>query len=150
MVTTEQIKDLRQSTGMSVMQCKKALESAGGNKEKAIEHLKEQGVKVADKKSDRELKSGIVSAYVHNNDSIGVLLELACETDFVARNEEFKSLAFELAMQVAACDPSEVEVLMSQPYIKEPDKTVSDLIKDSVQKFGERIEISRMTRFEVN
>src|SRR3989338_10940810 len=105
MVTTEQIKTLRDQTGVSVMQCKKALESADGDFEKALVLLRKKGSEVAAKKADRELGAGTIASYVHGNGAVGALVELSCETDFVAKNEEFKQLAYNIAMQVVAQNP---------------------------------------------
>ncbi|MBI3631888.1 MAG: elongation factor Ts [Candidatus Vogelbacteria bacterium] len=105
MVTTDQLKKLREMTGISMMQCKKALEDANGDIEGALVYLKKKGIEVAAKKSDRELNSGIVQAYIHSNGGLGSMVELDCETDFVARNEEFKALAYDIAMHVAATNP---------------------------------------------
>ena len=105
MITTEQIKELRDQTGISVMQCKKALEEAGGDKDKAIIILNKKSSQIAEKKSDRTLGAGAVQSYIHAGGSVGALVELLCETDFVAKNEEFKTLAYNLAMQVAAVNP---------------------------------------------
>jgi elongation factor Ts len=106
MITTEQIKDLRDRTGISIMQCKKALEEAGGDMDKAIILLNKKSSQIAEKKSGRTLGSGIVQSYIHAGGSVGSMVELLCESDFVAKNEEFKSLAYDLAMQVAATCPS--------------------------------------------
>ena len=114
------------------------------------EYVEEQGVKVANKKSDRSLQAGVISAYIHNNHTIGALVELACETDFVAKNEDFKALAFDLAMHIAASDPADVAALLEQPFVKEPNQTVADLIQEAILKFGERIEVNQLTRFAVN
>ncbi len=105
MVTTDQIKALREKTGVSVMQCKKALEEAGGDMEKATILLHKLSGKAAEKKADRELGAGCVAAYVHANGTVGAMVELLCETDFVAKNEEFKKLAYDIAMHIAAADP---------------------------------------------
>ena len=150
------VKKLREATGISVMQCKQALEEAEGDMDKAQEILKEKSAKIVAKKADREIGAGAVSAYVHSGGSVGTLVSLACETDFVAKNDEFKELAYEIAMHVAAMKPqtvgtdeegaddegSSVETaLLSQPYVKNPDKTVQDLIDEATQKFGERITV---------
>ena len=105
MITTDQVKALRDKTGISVMQCKKALENAEGDMEKALQILKAKGVEIASKKSDRALQAGTVASYVHNNGSVASLVLLLCETDFVARNEEFKTLARDIAMHVTAMNP---------------------------------------------
>ena len=145
-LTTDIIKQLRERTGVSVMQCKKALEEVGGDLEEALAVLKKQSGVSALKKADRELKSGIVGSYTHDG-NIGAMVLLSSETDFVAKNPEFAVLARELAMQIAAMDPETTDDLLAQPYIKDASKTVRDLINDATQKFGERVEISRMARF---
>ena len=149
MITTEQIKELRDMTGVSVMQCKKALEEAKGDLEKAKEILKKISKAGADKKSDRELKSGTIASYIHGEGAVGVIVELLCETDFVARNSDFKQLARDIAMHIAAMNPETAEELLDQEFIKNPDKTIKNLIEETVQKFGEKTEISRFARFSV-
>jgi elongation factor Ts len=149
MATTEEIRALREETGLSIMQCKQALEEAGGDKEKAKEILKAKGATIAGKKSDRNLGSGTVVAYVHSGDTIGVMLELLCETDFVAKNPEFKSTGRDIAMHIAAMNPETNEELLAQPFIKDSSKTISDIINGVVQKFGERTEVGKFTRFSI-
>ncbi|HEX9608812.1 MAG TPA: elongation factor Ts [Candidatus Paceibacterota bacterium] len=191
-VTTDQVKELRDQTGISVMQCKKALEEAGGDIQKALVLLRKQAGAIAQRKADRMLGAGTVQAYVHTTREVGAMVLLACETDFVAKNDEFIKLAYEIAMHVAATDPqfvnreeigeeerkiaSEVflkevgdkpaalqekilegkltayfkeSILLEQSYIKDPEKIVQDLIKEATQKFGERIEITKMIRISV-
>jgi len=152
-VTRDDIKALRQRTGMSIMQCKEALEAAGGDMDKAVEELKKKGAAVAQKKTDRDLGAGTVAAYIHTGNTVGTLVELLCETDFVARNEEFQGLARDIAMQAAATDGSIFEdgndKFLEQDYIKDPSKTVGDLIQDGTQKFGERTEIGRISKFVI-
>src|SRR3989344_6243755 len=114
MITTEQIKQLREETGLSIMQCQKALEQAGGDRTKAIELLKEKGAEIASKKGDRTLGSGVVASYIHAGDSVGAMIELLCETDFVAKNPEFKSTARDIAMHIAAMNPNDVGELLGQ------------------------------------
>jgi elongation factor Ts len=149
MIDTSQIKELRDRTGISVVQCKKALVEAGGDMDKALTSLKAQGTSIADKKSSRNLGAGTIGAYVHAGGALGAMVEIQCETDFVAKNQEFKDLAVLLAMQVAAMPPNDVEELMSQDYIKDSSQTIDDLIKGCIQKFGERIEIIRFSRLAV-
>lgn len=149
MITTEQIKELRDITGVSVMQCKKALEEVGGDIEKAKAILKEISRSNAEKKQNRELKSGIVASYIHGEGAIGAMVELLCETDFVARNDGFKSLARDIAMHVAAMNPESVDEVLGQEFIKDPSLTIQDLINGAVQKFGEKTEIARISRFSV-
>jgi elongation factor Ts len=148
MITAEQVKILREKTNVSVMECRRALEDAEGDIEKALENLKGAEKKMAGKKSEREMKCGIVEAYVHNNGKIGVLLELACETDFVARNEEFHELEHNLAMHIAAMNSNEDDLLL-QPYVKNPDKTVEDLINGAIGKLGENIQVKKFVRYEI-
>ena len=161
-ITTQQIKKLRDETGVSVMQCKKALEEAGGDLEKAKIILRKISRQEAEKKSGRTLGAGIVASYVHSNSSVGAMVELLCETDFVARNEEFKSLARDIAMHVTALAPlylkmedikeeeDKEKVLLEQTFIKNPEINIRVLIEQAIQKFGERIEIGRFARFSIN
>ena len=148
-ITTEQIKNLRDETGVSVMQCKKALEEAGGDLEKAKIILRKISKQSADKKANRTLGAGIIASYIHNNSSVGAIVELLCETDFVARNEEFKVLAKDIAMHVTAMDPENLEELLNQEFIKNPEKIIKNLVEEAVQKFGERTEIGRFARFSI-
>ncbi|MDD2753021.1 MAG: translation elongation factor Ts [Candidatus Portnoybacteria bacterium] len=149
MVLSEQVKKLREATGASMMDCKKALEEAQGDETRARELLSKRGAEMAEKKSERQTKSGIVNAYVHANQRIGVLLELYCETDFVARNENFKNLAHEICLHIAAVAPQSNEELLSQPFIKDPAKTVQNIITDAVGKLGENIKLGKFSRFEI-
>ena len=149
MVTTKQIKGLREETGLSIMECQKALEEAGGDKNKAIELLKERGAEIANKKGNRNLGAGVVVSYIHTGETIGVMLELLCETDFVAKNPEFKSVARDISMHIAAMNPSYTTELLGQPFIKDPEHKISDLINNTVQKFGERTEVGRFVRFSI-
>lgn len=148
MITTEQIKELRDRTGISIAQCKKALEEANGDMGKAMEALKSQGAEIAEKKSSRTLAAGAVSSYIHSTGNMGAMVEVHSETDFVAKNPEFRALAADLAMHIAASDPQNLEELLAQPYIKDPSITITDLVQSFVQKFGERIEIVRFARFD--
>ncbi len=149
MVTTEQIKALREKTGISIAQCKKALEESVGDMAKALESLKKQGAAIAEKKSDRELGAGVVRAYIHSNASLGALVAIHTETDFVAKNDELRSFADDVAMQVVAGNPTDLAELLSQPFIKDSSKTIEDLVKEQIQKFGERVEISKFSRFNI-
>jgi len=144
-ITTDRIKELREMTGVSVMQCRKALEEAGGDIAKAAGILKKHSGASARKKADRELKAGLIGSYTHDG-NIGAMVHLSCETDFVAKNPEFAALAKELAMQVAAMNPEATEDLLKQPYIKDAGKTVHNLLDEATQKFGERTEISSFAR----
>lgn len=143
------IKQLRDETQASIADCRKALEESGGDYKKAQVWLKKRGAEIAEKKSERETSQGVVESYVHGNGKIGVLLTLLCETDFVARTEEFKKLAHELAMQVSAMDPKDVDSLMKQEYIRDNSITVEDLIKQSIGKVGENIKVREFSRIEL-
>jgi elongation factor Ts len=148
------IKELRDETGLSFAQIKKALDEAGNDKEKARAILSQYSSAQAEKKADRELGAGIIASYVHSSNTIGVLLELGCETDFVAKNEEFKALAKDLAMHVCAMSPETVDgdtdtALMKQAFIKEPEITVEQKIQAAIQKFGENTKIIRFTRYSI-
>jgi elongation factor Ts len=149
MVTSDQIRELREQTDVSIMACKRALEAANGDMTRAIELLKEEGARIASKKAERSTAIGIVEAYVHGNQKIGVLLELRSETDFVARNPDFKSLAHEVAMHIAAASPETVEDLVGQPFIKDERKTVGTLVQEAIARFGENITIARFSRFQI-
>ena len=191
-ITSAQLKELRDKTGISVMQCKKALQEAGGDMEKAVIILKKKRSEAAEKKSDRELGAGAVGVYLHNTNEIAALALLACETDFVAKNEEFIALAKDIAMQVAATNPAYVtraelpetaiekakevfapelvgkpaemhekimqgkldaffkdQILSDQPFVKNPDMTIGEMVSGAVQKFGENISIAKITRVSV-
>lgn len=191
-ISIDQVKELRNETGISIMQCKKALEDAGGDKEKALIILKKKSSEIAAKKADREFGAGVVAAYTHTTGTVGAMVTLSCETDFVSKNEEYAALARDIAMQVTAMNPEfvsnddiseaeqnkarevfapEVEgkpeelkdqilsgkldsyfkdrVLLSQAFVKNPDITIGQMLTDATQKFGERIAVTNMTRFEV-
>lgn len=191
-ITTADIKALRDKTGISVMQCKKAIEEAGGDMEKALIILKKKRSEAADKKADRELGAGTVGVYSHNTSEVASMVVLASETDFVSKNEEFVALAREIAMHVAATDPKYIsrdevdasaiekakevfaeeikdkpaemqekimegklssyfkdQILMEQPFIKNPDQTIGDMVSGAVQKFGENITIAKISRLSV-
>jgi elongation factor Ts len=149
MISTEQVKELREKTGVSMMECKKALEAAEGNMDKALLILKERSVAAAAKKSDRKLSAGTVASYVHNTSQVGAMVLLSCETDFVSKNEEFMALARDIAMHAAAMRPGTTDVLLAEAFIKDPTKTVADLISTATQKFGERIVLSKVEVFIV-
>ena len=191
-ITTEQIKTLRDQTGVSVMQCKKALEETKGDMEKAILVLRKKSGDVAAKKKDRTLGAGAIVAYVHGTGKVAAMVELLAETDFVSGNEEFRAIAHDIAMHVAASNPEYLKrddvpakekenlsemfagevkgkpaaiqakilegklnsffaekVLLEQPFIKNPDITVGGLVDSAIQKFGEKIEVARFSRFAV-
>ncbi len=189
-ISTELIKQLRDQTGVSVMLCRKALEEAKGDIEKAKVILQRKGADAAAKKADRTLGAGTIASYIHHGGTVGVLVELSSETDFVSGNEAFRTLAYDIAMHIAASRPEyvrrediseealtrakevlqkEVEgkpkamqekilegklnsffaekILLEQPFIKNPDQTILSLIENAVQKFGEKIEVTRFARF---
>lgn len=191
-ITSAQLKELRDLTGISVMQCKKALEEAGGDMDKAKIILQKKGGEIALKKSDRELGAGAIGSYVHSTAEVAALVQLSCETDFVAKNTEFAALARDIAMHVAAQNPlyinrAEVDeaallkakevfmeevkdkpadmqekilagkldayfkdrILLEQPFIKDGEKTISDLLNNAIQKFGENVVISAISRLSV-
>jgi elongation factor Ts len=191
-VSTDQVKELRDQTGVSVIQCKKALEEAGGDHKKALVILRKKAGAVGEKKAGRMLGAGVVQCYVHNTNEVGAMVLLSCETDFVSKNEEFVSLAREIAMHIAASSPKYIHrdnidvkeqdsardvfvkevadkpkdmqekiiagklsayfkdmTLLEQPYIKDQERTIQNLIDEAVQKFGERIEVSDFIRYSV-
>jgi len=148
-VTLEQVKKLREKAGISIMACKKALEEAEGDEKKALEILSKRGVEKAAKRSGREAKQGIIEPYIHNNKKIAVILELNCETDFVARNEDFKALAHDLAMHITATNPKDKDELLEQPFIKDEKKTIKDLIVENIAKLGENIKVGKFHRLEI-
>jgi elongation factor Ts len=149
MGNTEIIKELREKTEMSIKEIRKALEEAGDDVKKALEILKKQGAKIAEKRAERETGEGVIEAYIHGNRKIGSLVDLRSETDFVARNEQFRQLAHDIAMQVASMDPKNVDELLSQPFIKNQDLTVEELIKEYIGKLGENIKVERFIRFSL-
>ena len=148
-VTAQQIKDLREKTQAGFADCKNALEEAKGDMKKAEEILRKKGFEKAAKKSDRETGQGLVESYVHQTGRVGVLVSLLCETDFVARTDEFKSLAHEVAMQVAAMNPKDTTALLKQEYIRDGSKTISDLVAETIAKLGENIKIGDFKRSEI-
>jgi len=193
-ITAQMVKELREKTGAGMMDCKKALAESGGDVEKAIKSLREQGVATAAKTASRETKEGIIYSYIHPGDKLGVLVEINCETDFVARNDDFRTFAKNVAMQIAAADPrvisreelsqavieAEKEIyrnqarlegkpekvmdkiiegkiekfyseacLLEQPYIKDNDRTVADIVTDIISRIGENIKIRRFIRFRL-
>ena len=191
-ISTDRIKELRDQTGVSIMQCKKALEEAGGDFDKAVVILRKKSGELSAKKVDRTFRAGAIQAYIHANGTVASMVELDCETDFVANNEEFKAVARDIAMHVTATNPkflkkediteqdqkaarevfeAEVKgkpeavkktildgklsayfsemVLLDQPFIKDPSITIQGLVDKAVQKFGEKIAVTRFKRFKV-
>lgn len=174
-MSTDLIKQLRAMTSAGVMDCKRALDEAGGNLEKAAEILRQQGLAKAEKKAGRTASEGLIHTYIHAGGRIGAMIELNCETDFVARTDDFKALAHDLAMQAAALPPRyiradevseedmaagisefgdekrfiETTVFLAQPFIKESRRTIEDVVRDAIARVGENIIVRRIARFEV-
>ena len=166
-ITAAAVKDLRERTGAGIMECRNALEEAGGDATRAAELLRERGAAKAAKKVGRTANQGLVESYIHPGGRVGVLVEINCETDFVARNEQFRTLARDIAMHVAAMNPralsredgagsavvaTEHEAdlpLLEQPFIRDERRTVGDLIKDNIATLGENIILRRFVRFEL-
>ena len=144
--TLQDVADLREQTGMGMMDIKKVLEESDGNRAKALELLRERGAHIMAKKADRVTGEGLIEAYVHGG-RIGVLLELNCETDFVARSETFKEFAHDLALQISSMAPASVEELLEQAFIKDSKMTIADYLQDATSKLGEKIVIARFERF---
>jgi elongation factor Ts len=147
-MNADDVKKLREETGAGIMECKRALQDAKGDVEEAKKIIEEKGLLKADKKSDRKTGSGVLESYIHNG-RVGVLLELRCETDFVARTEDFKNLAHDLAMHIAAMNPENVEALLAQPFVKDPSKNIGDVVKQSIAKLGENTVVERFMRYEL-
>src|SRR5690606_19119990 len=142
------IKELRQKTRAGVMDVKQALEESNGDMAKAEEWLKQKGLASAAKKGDRETSQGVIATYIHNG-RIGAMVEVNCETDFVAKTDDFQNLSQDIAMQVAAMDPENIEALLEQEFIKDPSHKISDLVKGAIAKLGENIVIGRFVRYEL-
>ena len=159
-VSIDQIKTLREETGAGVMDCRSALEETDGNLDAAREILREKGLATAAKRADRTASQGLIESYIHGG-RIGVLVDLRCETDFVARTEPFKELAHDIAMQVASMQPAAVSAdqldekdedavaLLDQPFIRDANQTIADRINDVIASVGEKIEVARFIRYEV-
>ena len=148
MISILQIKKLRQETNISVSECKKALEQAKGDFAKAKEILRKWGKELAGKKAERRAGLGIVDSYIHPDKRKGAMIEVRCETDFVAKSEDFRNLAHELCLQITAMDP-EKDSFLSQPWIKDESRTIKDLIQEYIAKLGENIALRRFARFKV-
>lgn len=163
-VTAAMVKELRDRTGAGIMDTKRALEAANGVMEEAEKSLAEKGLATAMKKGGRETSEGVIQSYVHTGNRIGAMVEVNCETDFVARTPEFTEMARDLAMQVAAMSPAHIsrdsvpedagevpaeEVLTEQQFIKDPGKTVGELVTEMIAKVGENVRIRRISRFEL-
>jgi elongation factor Ts len=148
-INANQIRKLRDATGAPVMRAKKVLEDLGGDVKKAEAILRKEGFEKAAKREGRETSQGVVKAYSHHSGKIVAVIEILCETDFVARNELFQDLAQNLAMQVASMNPKDVKELEKQAYIKDPSKKISDLVKEVIAKTGENVKINRILRLEL-
>lgn len=193
-ISLEQIKELREKTAVSIAECKKALVETGGDIEKAVEVLRKKGIETANRKSQRDVKEGIIASYIHSNNKVGAMVEIFCETDFVAKNVDFTDLGRNLAMQVVAANPKglnpedisdeelekekdiykeqlikagkpveivekamagkvtkfkEENALLTQAFIKDPTRKVSDILNEAIAKTGENIKIGRFVRFEI-
>ncbi|MEX1052024.1 MAG: translation elongation factor Ts [Patescibacteria group bacterium] len=147
-VTVEQIKNLRAKTGLGINDIKAALEEAGGDEAKAIAWLKEKGLSTVAKKADRSTSQGLIDVYAHSG-RIGAMVEVNCETDFVARNDDFKAFVHDLALQVASMNPENIDELLKQEFFKDPSLTIQDYLNQTISKIGENIKISRIARFEL-
>ena len=145
----DQIKKLRQQTQAGVMEAKKALEESRGDMKKAKEWLKKRGLDKAAKKADRETGEGVIETYIHTNSRVGAMVKLTCETDFVARTKEFKTLAKELAMQVASMNPKDIDELLAQDYIRDSSKKIADLVKEAIAKLGENIKVDDFCQMRI-
>ena len=150
MITASQVKELREKTGAGMMDCKKVLTETNGDEEKAIELLRERGIAKAAKKSDRIAAEGLVETYISEDGKVGVVVEVNAETDFVAKNEEFRNFVADVAKQVAKENPADVEALLEQKSIAEPDKTVREVLTNKIATIGENMSIRRFVRFETN
>ena len=166
-ISATMVKELRELSGAGIMDCKRALENSGGDVAKAAELLKAQGLAKAEKKAERTARQGLVDSYIHAGGRIGSMVEVNCETDFVARTDDFKRLAHDIAMQVAATNPKVIgnesnpesstdgqdvadeDVLLKQPFIKDPSMSIEALVKNAIAKTGENIVIKRFARFEL-
>jgi elongation factor Ts len=144
-INIDDLKKLREETGAGIADVRMALEEASGDTNKAKEILRAKGLEKAASKGEREVKSGLVEVYSHGG-KVGVLLELLCETDFVAKTEDFKNLAHEISLQIASMKPDSVETLLSQEYIRDGSLTIENLIKSVVGKLGENIQVGRFER----
>ncbi|MEK9208925.1 MAG: elongation factor Ts [Patescibacteria group bacterium] len=136
------IKELREQTGLSFDKIKHALDQTGGDKDKAVDLLKSQAGEAALKKSERQVKDGAIGSYVHNTGRVGAIVQVACETDFVARNEDFKSMARDLAIHASAMRPADVAEMLIQPFVKDPEITVQEFINRAIAKLGENIQLA--------
>jgi len=148
-ISVEQIKALRVKTGLGIHDVKQALEHASGDEAKAIAWLKEKGLATAAKKADRATGQGLIETYIHGGGRIGAMVEVNCETDFVARNDDFKKFVKEVALQVASMNPENIDELLKQEYFRDSSVTIEQLLNDTIAKIGENMKIARIARFEL-
>jgi len=148
-ISVELIRKLREQTGAPVIRVKKVLEEVEGDEKKAFEILQKEGFEKAEKRKERTTSQGLIEAYIHHSGKVASLVELLCETDFVARNEIFKELAHNLALQVASLGAKDAEELMGQEFIKDPTKKIQDLVKEVIAKTGENVRIGRVFRVQL-
>lgn len=148
-VDLKTLKKLRDETAASVADCRRALDESKGDYAKALSWLKKRSAQIAEKKANRETSQGIIDSYIHQGGKVGVLLEILCETDFVAKTDDFRHLAKELGMQIAAMNPKDVDELLKQQYIRDGSQTIEQLVKGIIGKLGENITVERFTRFEI-
>lgn len=143
------VKKLRDETGASIMLCKKALEEAKGDLAKAKAYLSKHTDAIMEKTAARETHQGMIASYIHTTKRVGSMVEVRCETDFVANTKEFQNLASELALHIAGMNPKDVSELLAQPYVREPGRTIQSLIADTTKSVGERIQVVRFVRYEI-
>ncbi|MCS7092554.1 MAG: translation elongation factor Ts [Patescibacteria group bacterium] len=148
-ISYDQILKLREKTGAPVMRAKKVLDEVGGDLKKAEEVLKKEGFEKADKRADRATSQGVIETYVHHSGKIAAIVEVLCETDFVAKNSVFREMAHNLALQLASLPADSVEAFLNQDYIKDPSKKVSELVREVIAKTGENCRVSRIWRIEL-
>lgn len=148
-INIEQIKKLKEETGSGVVEAKEALEKNDDNYEKALAELMEKASAKAAKKQDRIAKDGLVYSYIHGRGKIGSMVQIGCETDFVAKTEDFKQLCHEIALQVATEEFEDLESLLASEYVRDSSKTIQDLVNETTAKVGEKIEIQKFTRFAI-
>jgi elongation factor Ts len=148
-INLNDLKKLRNETSASIADCRAALEESKGDYKKALAWIKKREQEKAEKKADRSTSQGLIHCYIHQNGKVGAMIELLCETDFVARTDEFKNLAHEVAMQVAAMNPKDVETLLKQEYIRDGSQTIEKLVKAVIGKLGENIIVKKIIRFEI-
>jgi elongation factor Ts len=141
MINLEDLKKLRELTSAGVSDCRAALEESNGNMDKAAEILRKKGIERAAKKADRQVKAGLIFSYIHHTGRTAAMVSLACETDFVAKTDVFQALGKELALHICASSPNSVEELLAQPYVRDASKSISELIKETIGKLGENIQV---------